>query len=421
MSVPSVVCSGCGVCISQCPNQALGIVMTREGFLRPSVEISKCTGCHLCEWICPFTIKLERLRVSKTLNLLLGDYLKIGLSWSTDNEIRFKAASGGAVISILKYLLEHELVDAVLLPRAHVRKGLVLGVYEVVDNSRKLIEYSGSIYAPTVISGALRNAINQDLRFAVVALPCQAYSLRRAVDFFPELKNICIILGLYCNNVPSAKATRYVVKFMTKNNQDKVVEIKYRGNGWPGLTYIRVSNDESIRIPFPFFWDSGFGQYFYDLSCLLCTDHTAEYADISFSDPWTHQRDIGVGKTLLVVRTEAGLKLLKAAMEADYIVFEEFPSPLYAVQYTTLLKKTKKVTTRTSYSFDYVLPPSISTITHELDYRIGSILSHYEKLWVLLRVYSKFKNIYTKPLCFLDYKLRLGFSKIVTCLSKVYV
>ncbi|MEM1925290.1 MAG: Coenzyme F420 hydrogenase/dehydrogenase, beta subunit C-terminal domain, partial [Pyrobaculum sp.] len=121
------------------------------------------------------------------------------------------------------------------------------------------------------------------------------------------------------------------------------------------------------------FYGSELGQYFYGKSCLLCSTHTAELADISLADPWTYQRDIGAGKTLVVIRTKLGLEILRGAVESGYLKFEEIPA-LYAVQYTTLLKKAVKVSARRGVVYPYVIPPSIATVLHEIDYLVGSSL-----------------------------------------------
>jgi len=52
MAIPSVdvdVCTGCGVCVDECPNNALELVEDKASLLRPG----KCDGCGSCSEVCP--------------------------------------------------------------------------------------------------------------------------------------------------------------------------------------------------------------------------------------------------------------------------------------------------------------------------------------------------------------------------------
>ncbi|MEM1909840.1 MAG: Coenzyme F420 hydrogenase/dehydrogenase, beta subunit C-terminal domain [Thermofilaceae archaeon] len=352
---------------------------------------------------------------------LVGKYLKVGLAWSTDERIRFSSASGGAATSILKFLLKERVVDAVLSPRIWVRRGIVFGRYEVVYDPEGVVNYAGSIYAPVDITRALREALKRRLRIALVGLPCQIRGLCKSLQCLPRLQeSIKFILGLYCNNTPSSKAAGYAVKTLLKVDPERVSRLTFRGRGWPGYATVVTENGRTFKVPFPAFWGSGLGQYFYGRSCLLCPDHTAELADISLADPWTYQRGIGAGKTLVVIRTKLGLEILRGAVESGYLKFEGIPA-LYAVQYATLLKKAVKVSAGRGVVYPYVIPPSIATVLHEIDYLVGSSLAGDERLWGLLRFYVKTRHFLFKPLITLDYLLNLGFSRVVSKVSKAWI
>ncbi|MEM1829603.1 MAG: Coenzyme F420 hydrogenase/dehydrogenase, beta subunit C-terminal domain [Thermofilaceae archaeon] len=352
---------------------------------------------------------------------LVGKYLKVGLAWSTDETIRFNSASGGAATSIFKYLLEERVVDAVLCPRIRVKRGAVFGRYGVVCNPGEIVKYAGSIYAPVDITGALREALRKRLHVALVGLPCQIRALRKSFRYLPHLReSVKIILGLYCYNVPSSKAAKYAIRTMLKVNPERISRLAFRGYGWPGYTTVVTIDGITFKVPSSTFYGSGLGQYFYGRSCLLCPDHTAELADISLADPWTYQRGIGAGKTLVVIRTKLGLEILRGAVESGYLKFEEIPA-LYAVQYTTLLKKAVKVSAGRGVVYPYVIPPSIATVLHEIDYLVGSSLAGDERLWGLLRFYVKTRHFLFKPLITLDYLLNLGFSRVVSKVSKAWI
>lgn len=209
---------------------------------------------------------------------------------------------------------------------------------------------------------------------------------------------------------------------LTRAKPDDVVDVRFRGHGWPGIVKIRTKDSGTIRIPHHRFYHSGFGQYFYDKACFVCNDQMGEHADISFADPWTYQRGIGIGKTLVVIRTNIGLTIVERAVRRGYIKFEELKSPLYAVQYSTMLKKAVRVTSRKSASTStYVLPPSFTTIAHEIDYKLGRLLSRREKLWPLLALYAKARHFLFLPFYTLDYWVKTSWVRVLESIRRVWI
>jgi coenzyme F420 hydrogenase subunit beta len=67
----------------------------------------------------------------------------------------------------------------------------------------------------------------------------------------------------------------------------------------------------------------GFVQAYRPYSTHLCPDGTGEDADISCGDPWYREipRD-EPGLSLVLVRTEAGRRILRGAMEAGYVTLK---------------------------------------------------------------------------------------------------
>ena len=63
IQIQPVYCKGCGYCIDLCPKQVLARSeeMTNKGSFPPCVkEIERCTGCRICENVCPdFAIYVE--------------------------------------------------------------------------------------------------------------------------------------------------------------------------------------------------------------------------------------------------------------------------------------------------------------------------------------------------------------------------
>ena len=105
-----------------------------------------------------------------------------------------------------------------------------------------------------------------------------------------------------------------------------------------------------------------------------------------------------------------------------YIFFEELPSPLYTIQFTTILKKTVRVTKKRSRSIsEYALPPGFTSISYEVDYRIGNLLSRRERLWALLELYAKAKNYLYKPFYTLDYLAKTSWIRVLEKIRNAWI
>ena len=349
---------------------------------------------------------------------LVGRNLKVFMAYALDEKVRYSSASGGVATALFKYLLEKDHVEAILLPKLRFKHGLAYGVWSIVRNPDEISKYSGSIYAPTFgFSKMLTYTLNKFRRIAIITLPCQAKAVKKLLNA-QKLNGDIFIIGLYCNNVPSMLATKYALKAFNIQVED-VEFLSYRGRGWPGYITIKTKST-TIYVPSPLFWDSGFGQYFYERSCYLCNDQTNSSADLSLADPWTlpHEpiRKLG-GATLVIARSEKGLKVFENAIRSGYIVAAEI-DPIYAIQSATLLKCSKKILRRVSR--EWKLPPSFTTLTYELTYSFGHILASRERLWPLLRLYHRIIiPLLLTAASALDYKLKTTWAKINNYITSI--
>jgi coenzyme F420 hydrogenase subunit beta len=352
------------------------------------------------------------------VRFLLGDYLRVYMAWAQSERIRHHSASGGVATALLKYLLEKNYVDAVIVPSLRFKRCLTYGVWTVVREPSALDAYSGSLYAPVYgLSKILNYALTKFKRIAITAVSCYARAIRRVFELRGRSGDVFIV-GLYCNNTPSMLATRYALRYFDINVED-VESIRFRGCGWPGYTIIETKKN-TIRVPSPVFWDSGFGQYFYGDGCYLCTDQTNASADLSLADPWTlpHEpiKKLG-GATLVVVRSERGLDVFRGAVEAGYLSAIEV-DPVYAIQDTTILKLSRRTLKNGINTDKYILPPGFTTITYELTYLVGRFLASREMLWPLLRAYHRaLRPLTLKTASILDYKLHTTWSRINTLIK----
>ena len=396
------LCSGCGFCISSCPSNAL-LLIIKNGFFKVYVNETKCTGCGLCLRVCPSITSSDQL-IPELENIkyspLIGCYTDIFLSYATDYELRFSASSGGCLTALLIYLLDKGLVDKVIVTLPDERDPLYAKAV-VTSDINTIRRAVGSRYTQVCLIDAINRVIKfRDERFAFVGLPCHIRALRN-LEHILKLQNVTIRFGLYCGNLPSTWATEYLL-YLYNIHKHKVKKISYRGFGWPGYLIVELVEGDRLCISEPLYWNSGFGQYFYDKCCFFCADHTAELADISFADPADVDEviDDRLGHTLVVARSIKGLKLLKDAEKNGYINLKKI-SDKHAVQGTTILKKTDKnkilvyklLKMRQKVRYEYTVPYRLSSFIWTIDYIIGRKLAMDKKLWVLIPIWSRIVKI----------------------------
>lgn len=397
-SVADDMCSGCGFCAALCPTASIKIVRDHMGFYVPKVFAQRCKGCGICLRVCPsYPLPAERSLVPSEApfyNPLLGRFAKVYVGFACDLNVRFNASSAGIVTSLLLYLLKKGYVNGAIVTIIDDQNPLCAKTI-LATSEEEILKAMGAKYAPVTMDKALNLLMRKGGRYAFVGLPCHIEALRRAQRRFDKLKSLIIFtIGLYCNNVPGAHATKYVL-WLNKIPTETVMEIKYRGCGWPGEMFIKLKDNANIRIPFTKYWNSGFGQFFCKKRCIVCSDHTAELSDISVADPWTIPSVLNserIGQSIVVARTPQGCKILKEAHCANFISLKESQVKT-AIQLATLLKKRNKSSQsvkmllglRKIPIYKYTLPLNLGTAMWLFEYRLYSFLANREKLWPLFK------------------------------------
>ena len=89
-------------------------------------------------------------------------------------------------------------------------------------------------------------------------------------------------------------------------------------------------------------YDKGWGQILQkhrEWRCHVCADHTGELADVSVGDPWYRPVQPGEpGRSLVLVRTEAGRRMIREACEHGYLQLERVPASVLPASQTHLLR-----------------------------------------------------------------------------------
>lgn len=248
----------------------------------------------------------------------LGDFIRVYLAWAKDEEIRKRrAGSGGAVTAFLIYLLEEGEVDAVLVARK--AEGLK-GVVQLARSKEEVLKAAGDKWNVVPYTKELGEALRSaDVgKVAIVGLPCQAQFLAQ-MRLMPLMESdfsekIRVVISLFCFGT---FATDAFISFLEREHSlrpEHVASILLKGEN------IIVMSIDGRRITIPIKEALRYIQH----GCLVCPDYTGIFADLSAGISESH-----LGKTVLMVRNEETLKLLKDAETKGYLNLEPAPPEVF--------------------------------------------------------------------------------------------
>lgn len=411
------LCTGCGACVALCPNSAIKLTKDNSrGVYLPVIDDAVCNQCGICFDVCPgYSVDFKELNRNifgkETEDILLGNRLSCYIGYATDYKIRANSASGGLVTALLIFALEKGLIDGALVTRMKSDHPLEPEPF-IARTKEEILSAAKSKYCPVPANIALKEVLESEGRYAVVGLPCHIQAIRKAESINTRLKErILLHFGLVCNHAPSFLATEYLLqKLGISKNQ--VSKINYRGKGWPGQMTITLKNGGTKLVPYlsESYWGVAFQSFFYPIRCTMCTDKICELADISFMDAWLPELSQDrVGKSLIVLRNQAGEELLERALIAKVVKLKEVSDDkviqsqslaLVRRQYSarlSLLKKFRKAVPNYNQPLskvkltDYLGAASLYLRTHVSEKRhLWFLVNWYSILWRLAR-FSKWK------------------------------
>ena len=326
-------CAGCAACVSVCPVGCLDYV---EG--KPKL-IKKCANCGICVIVCPqYEYTQPSLEESvfgrqKNPEEEFGIYRRIVIAQASDEKVLRICQDGGVVTALLTYALEKEIVDGAAVSGVSQDKPLY-PVPRLVTSPEEALECAGTryTYSPNLL--ALQDGINQNKkRLAFVGTPCQIHALRKIEDLLLEYVNpLQLAIGLLCTE-----------SFTYEGLMEKHIQ---------GELGVNLSDIEKINIKAKILVTTKSGEVkviplkeakqYTRKSCTLCTDFSAELADISVGG-------LGLnGWTFTILRTEKGEELFDKAVRKGFIKTRPVEEEKRAFDLLLRLSKRKRETAGSS-------------------------------------------------------------------------
>nr|MDO8113889.1 Coenzyme F420 hydrogenase/dehydrogenase, beta subunit C-terminal domain [Candidatus Sigynarchaeota archaeon] len=311
-------CTDCGICQAVCFLAGAGVIH----YERPAYRVfddELCERCGFCQASCPVTSYDTSNSDYRVFRGFIGDYIGLRSFKTKIPEVSERCQDGGAVTSLLLYMIENNLVDAVM-----VTKRLENWAPQsfITNNREAIIDAAGSKYATNPVFQAITSLKDitpselakygvkkiDDLRIAVVGLPCQISGLTKVqnLGIFPS-NLIKVKIGLFCyKNYSWIKFQ----EFLTKKLKIKIEDIKKIVI--LGDMTVQLKNGKTITIK------SQDYESLVNEGCAWCKDLTAHDADISCGNIGS-----AVGATTVIARTKKGFDIVERARVTNLI--EEMP------------------------------------------------------------------------------------------------
>lgn len=310
-------CSGCGLCENVCPQGCITMSEDSLGYKRPFIEDSNCIDCGLCSKQCIMLHPIETVTPITTSAAVRSDKEKIILS-----------SSGGVFASIAEQLISKGwmvagcIIDTNLNPR-HI----------LTENIQELRRMYGSKYVQSDTSDIyelVKDAIMKGRKVLFSGTPCQVAAVKRYTKGNDNLLTIEVI----CHGVPNVKMFHSSLALF---NKAPIKDFLFRdkGQGWTFNNLVIYKDGSVKKVNHRL---SSYMTYFlkgetYRDSCYECPYARPERgADITLGDFWgvvgrrgdlKDKIDIEKGVSCLLVNSGKGEKVIEFSNIDQYKVSYE--------------------------------------------------------------------------------------------------
>ena len=317
------------MCASMDRSDAITMEESAQGWLRPKVSGTlDQRALDAVEAACPgIRIEDPARETGVKRDEVWGPVVDLHFAWSTDEDLRHVASSGGGLSGLLAFLVETGKVDFVLTNSMSDVSPIRNARIEVRD-LEAIKRSAGSRYAPSAPLENIDELLDGDQRFAFVGKPCDVAALRQLSRIDPRVKDRVVwMFAFFCAGVPSYGGTDALLKEMGVENKGDIESFRFRGEGWPGFAKAEMKDGTAHRMDYDTSWGTILNRHL-QFRCKVCPDGIGEFADISFADGWHCDEqgrplfDEAAGRSLTLVRSAEARALFDEAVSAGYLAAE---------------------------------------------------------------------------------------------------
>lgn len=294
------------------------MVYTQEGRLRP-----RRTGDGPDADIlraCPGTVAAPNAEKGPQEDPIWGSYHRIETAWAGDEDVRFRAATGGVLTALGMHLLRTGRARFILHCAADPQRPM-RSRWCLSERPEDVLARTGSRYGPSDTLAGLEAALLRQEPFAIIAKPCDAGAIRERAKDDPRIGEFLIaLLVMVCGGASDLGKSQALLDEQGWA-EDDVTLFRYRGHGNPGPTRVETRRGEVLERSYREMWGDETG-WRIQSRCKVCPDALGEAADIAAADIWPGGSPEGEddGFNGVITRTQAGDALFKEAVEAGALV-----------------------------------------------------------------------------------------------------
>lgn len=339
------LCTGCGACAFVEPSRFEMEDATdvgRRPFLKNNAEEEGGVGLSVCPGVgLTHDFASKEMEINTDLRDAWGPVLEVWEGYATNGEIRHSGSSGGAATALALFALEEQNYSGVLHTGVSGDNPLI-NETKYSNTRRQLESTTGSRYSPSSPCDGLSNVLEQENLSVFIGKPCDVAAVHKVARLDKNVAaKVGIKIAFFCAGAPATRGTIDLLDKVGIPDSSKVSNLRYRGNGWPGLWTAKYKdgqgNPQKSQLTYAESW--GFLQSYRQWRCYICPDHTGEFSDISVGDPWYQDTKSDViGKSLIIARTEKGKKAVLAAEAAGYVTLIQNDPTLLPRSQPNLLK-----------------------------------------------------------------------------------
>jgi len=190
-------------------------------------------------------------------------------------------------------------------------------------DAASVLEGAGSRYGPAAPLVDFTALLDRAEPFALIAKPCDVAAVRNLARIDPRVdRYLRYALAFVCGGASDLTKSEEIVSALGLR-PDQLSLFRYRGNGNPGPTRLETRDGRSFELTYQQMWEDE-ATWRIQPRCKICPDAIGESADLAASDVWPGGGPTGddAGFNGIIVRTERGLELYRAALAAGAIVVE---------------------------------------------------------------------------------------------------
>jgi len=327
--VKNDLCTGCGVCEDVCPQGAIHFSL-QDGLSIPKIDKAICInhkGCNRCYQICS-GVGMNLRGIAKTIftgnlksDYYAGSYQNAYAGFSNNYDIRFHSASGGMISQFLIFLLEKGFINGAIITKFR-ENSPTSPISFIATTEEEIMNGKSSKYCPVSLNGLISEINMLKGKYIVVGLPCHIQGFRKYELMYPKFREKIVgYFSTYCSSIRTFNGTDYLFSHY-KIDKTKILSFSYRDDGCMG--YMKITTEgEIIKIPYREYFQM-LKSFFKPKRCLYCIDHYGDLADVSFGDIQTGRyRKDKIGINSIISRNSKLDKLLIQAKNENFIDLEK--------------------------------------------------------------------------------------------------